>query len=424
MPGPANLTIQGDVYTGDINQRAVNTPSLVSPYTQDIDDDVSVSGGNLLARWQKILSSSSDFTVQAYYDRTAREDVYSYEKRDTFDLDFQHRFAPADAHDILWGGRYSCAIDDIASRYILEFDPEKSKDHLLSAFIQDEISIVEKTFWLILGSKFEHNDFSGYEIQPSGRLLWIPHSEHRFWAAASRAVRSPSRVEHDGHLTVMMLPSPSPFVPYPIKVTIDGDTSFDSEILMAYEAGYRFIPASNFSLDLTFFLNDYDKLQAYVITEPVLNNGFLERSILSVNEGNGNVYGLEASAEWQPAKCLETSLTYSFLNSDATERGVPKHQVSLRTSLTPFDDINMDAWLRYVDDVKASYNTTKGLGMYEINEYVTLDLRIGWHLTKNLELIAVGQNLLDKGHMEFVQEILITPTEIPRSFYGQVKYSF
>jgi len=424
LTGPDDITFQGDFYTGDINQRAVNVPSMVPPYSRVVEDDVNVFGGNLLARWQHVLSSTSDFTLQAYYDRTEREDIYIHEKRDTFDLDFQHLFTPTDGHDILWGVRYRYTHDDLTHPYLLEIDPSSSSDHLFSFFCQDEISIVKEKLWLILGSKFEHNDYSGYEIQPSGRLLWAPHSHHRFWAAVSRAVRTPSRMEHDGRLNVVTVPPSSTFLPFPMQIIIAGDSSFDSEELIAYEAGYRFVPGHGFSLDFSFFFNDYDKLQKQVLALPVLKAGHIERSYFSTNDADGHVYGMELSAAWLPAGWVKTNLAYSFLNTDVTGMSAPKHQVSLRTSLSFAEDVDMDVWLRYVEDTKARRGSSTGMGTYDIDEYVTLDVRMAWRLTGNLELIAVGQNLLDEGHMEFVQEIITLPTEIPRSFYCAVKYSF
>ncbi len=424
LKGPDNLTFQGEFYTGDINQTAVNAPAYVPPYSQVVEDDIDVSGVNLLARWQRILSSTSDFSLQAYYDRTKREDIYIHEKRDCFDLDFQHHFTPANRHELIWGARYSYTHDDFTNQFIAEIDPDSRSAHLFSGFIQDEISIVKEILWLILGSKFEHNDYSGYEIQPSARLLWAPHSDHRFWAAVSRALRNPSRVEHDGRLNVVMVPPSPPSLPFPMKVIIVGNKSFDSEELLAYEGGYRFVPDYDLSLDLSFFFNDYNELQNYAEFAPVLSRGYLERFLFIENDTDGYVYGLEVSAVWQPTKFLKTDLAYSFLNSHVTGMEAPKHQVSLRTSFSPAKNIDMDVWLRYVDDTKTNRSSSIGLGTYDIDDFVTLDLRIAWRLTENLELVAVGQDLLDEGHMEFVQEILISPTAVSRSFYGQIKYLF
>lgn len=419
-----NITVQGDFNIGDINQRAVNAPSLIPDYSQVVEDNVKVSGWNLLARWQRITSSTSNFNLQVYYDNTKREDIYVHEKRDSFDLDFQHQFTGINNHDLIWGVRYRYTKDDFTSPFLMEIDPASRSDDIFSAFIQDEISIVEDKLFLTLGSKFEHNDYSGYEIQPSGRLLWSPHPDHRVWASISRAVRTPSRGEHDGRLLVVTVPPDPPSLPFPMKVIIEGDSSFDSEELIAYEAGYRFVPEDDLSFDFAFFYNDYDELRNDVEGEVVFQEGFLVQPTSLRNDGDGYVYGLEVSTAWQPTKSLKTDLAYSYLNSEVPGMYSPKHQVSLRTNYSLSENFDIDIWLRYVDDFKARRSMPGGIGTYDIDEYVTLDLRMAWHLTKNLELIAAGQNLLDNSHLEFVQEILILPTEVSRSFYGKIKYSF
>lgn len=254
--GPINFTLQGDLYTGNISQQAVNVPLPRPPYRQNVDDDADVSGGNILFRWQRTFSSASNITFQTYYDRTNRNDFYVHEQRDTFDFEFQHRFSPSQNHELIWGGGYRYTADDTTKRYVLDFEPDSRSDNLFNGFLQDEITLIDDSLWMILGAKLEHNNYSGIEIQPSGRLLWTPNAGHKFWTSVSRAVRTPSRVEHDGSLNVAMLPPPSPFMPFPISVTINGDESFDSEKLTAYEAGYRYTPDREISLDIAFFYNN------------------------------------------------------------------------------------------------------------------------------------------------------------------------
>lgn len=424
VSGPANFTFQGDLYLGNIEQNALNVPIQSAPYSIDVEDDVDMSGGNLLFRAQRILSSSSDLTVQAYYDRTSRDDFYVSEERDSFDLELQYRFSPYDDHDFVWGAGYRYTGDDMTKRYVLSFEPDSRSDQLYNTFLQDEITLIDDTLWLILGTKLEHNDYSGFETQPSGRFLWTPHAKHRFWTALSRAVRTPSRVEHDGDLNVATLPPPSPSLPFPIRISLKGDESFEPEELTAYEAGYRFIPDQSYSFDIAFFYNHYEQLQGYKQLAPVVNQGYIDKSLLVVNQGENNVRGFEISAVWQPAEWLKNDISYSYLDSDVQESGMAKNQVSLRTGIDLPNNVDVDFWLRYVDDVKASRSGPIGLELYDIDGHLSLDIRLAWQMNKRLEFSVVGQNLLESGHVEFVQEAFIEPTEIPRSFYAQFRYSF
>jgi len=420
LPGPVDFTVQGDLYKGNINQNVENLPIEVPPYSLDVEEDVDVSGGNLLARWQRTLSLSSDVTIQAYYDRTTRDDFYIYEIRNTLDLDIQHRFSPLDSHDLIWGARYRYTHDDMTERYVMEIDPDSQGDNLFSAFVQDDISLVKNKLWLILGAKFEHNDYTGYEFQPNGRILWSPHPIHRVWTAVSRAVRTPSRGEYDAHLTVGVIP-PTPLIPVPRKISIDGNDDFESETLTAFEAGYRFLPDREFSLDVSIFYNDYDDLEEYVTLLDV-DTGTI--SLVRDNQGSGSVQGLELSVGWQPLQWFKTDISYSYLDTDIAYSIVPEHQFSLRAGLDLPHDLEADIWLRYTGEVDSRQSASSGFVPYNIDAYLTLDIRLAWQVTPNLELIAVGQNLLAGGHMEFIQEAFIEPTEVPRSFYGQVRYKF
>lgn len=422
LPGPVDFTFQGDLYKGRINQSIENLPIAASPYSLDVQEDADVSGGNLLARWQRTLSTYSSVTVQTYYDRTTRDDFYIYEIRDTLDLDIQHRFSPLDGHDLVWGARYRYTHDDTTGRYIMEIDPDSQGDNLFSAFVQDDISLIEDKLWLILGAKFEHNDYTGYEFQPNGRILWSFHPKHRVWTAVSRAVRTPSRGDHDAHLTVGVIPPTPPFMLSPIKISIDGNETFESETLTAFEAGYRFLPDRGFSLDVSIFYNDYDDLEEYVTRPYDPNTGTI--SLVRDNQGSGSVQGLELSAGWQPLQWLKTDIYYSYLDTDISNSIVPEHQFSLRAGLDLPYDLEADIWLRYTGEVEARQSTPGGFVPYNIDAYLTLDIRLAWQVTPNLELSAVGQNLLDRGHMEFIQEAFIEATEVPRSFYAQIRYKF
>jgi len=66
------LTLQGDVYRGETGQRyrfAIGE----SPYQRVFDDDTRLAGGNVLGRWRRALSSTSEMAVQLYYDRSEWE---------------------------------------------------------------------------------------------------------------------------------------------------------------------------------------------------------------------------------------------------------------------------------------------------------------------------------------------------------------
>ncbi len=421
-----SVNLQGDIYQGDINQQ-MTLPCSTEPYCKEKSDDTEVSGGNLVARWQSILSSTSEFTLQAYYDRTERKEAFAHEKRNSFDLDFQHRFSAGTRHDIVWGARYRHTSDDFARNPLVLLDPDSRSDDLYSAFLQDEISLVQNRLKLTLGSKFEHNDYTGHEVQPSLRLLWLPHPNHKLWTSVSRAVRTPSRVENDGTIINEVIPASSTPAGLPVVIKTMGTPGYESEELTAYELGYRFVPNQAFSLDIATFYNDYDNARTVEVGTPVFQGTYIEQPLYFTNTFSAHTYGVEVAGTWQAAKWLKLDLAYSYLVSDFEDGGQlgkePTHQASLRSALTPREDLDLDIWLRYVDNVTAIYVASDN-DLFDIDGYLTLDLRLAWRPTGNWELSLVGQNLLESSHLEFVQESFTRPTEVERSIYGKVTYQF
>lgn len=317
---------------------------------------------------------------------------------------------------------YRLTIDDIEDTLSYAFEPDSRDVNLFSGFLQDDITLVSDKLQLTLGSKFEHNDYTGFEIQPTARLLFTPRPNHSLWAAVSRAVRTPSRGEHDGTVISSVIPPNALFPGSPLTfVGFSGDDDYKSEELIAYEAGYRFRPFEDISLDLAAFINDYDHLRTI---EPV--------SLTSFEIGNklhGYTYGLELAADYRMMDWWRLQAGYTFIKldleldnssgdttSEAQEHESPQHQFSLRSSMDLPYHIELDLWLRAVDNLDAK----------QVSSYTTCDLRLAWSPIQNLELALVGRNLFEGRHLEFKQELLnsASSSEIERSIYGKVTWRF
>jgi iron complex outermembrane receptor protein len=413
-----SFTFQGDIYTGNQDENYL-VPTTTFPFATSIKSTDTVSGGNLLGRWAHSFSADSQLTVQAYYDRTERDSPIFSEDRDTGDIDLQHRFAWGDRQDVVWGLGFRSTHDDVKNSLNVSLLPDHRTLNLYSAFAQDEISIVPERLRLTLGSKFEHNDFTGFEIQPSARVLWTPGYSQTFWASVSRAVRTPSRAESDIRL------NPAPPVPLPPgSITILGNPDMVSEKLIAYEFGYRVQPINQLKLDLTAFYNDYDDLRTLEPTTP----GPVSPSRVA-NKLFGESYGTEVSATAQLTKRWRLQGSYSYLEvqlhrkagsldtttEKATEGSSPRNQFFVRSLFDLGWNIEFDSTLRYVDVLPAP----------KIPSYLTLDLRLAWSPRQNLEFAVVGQNLLDDRHPEFAPTFVGTQkTEVERSVYGTVLWRF
>ena len=166
-------------------------PTPVAPFVQVLEEDLTAHGGNVLARWTRRFTARSDLALQAYVDYAARSQPSSFGRIGvtTFDLDFQHHFPLGGRQDVIWGLSYRRIADDVTGAFPVSFDPAERTVNLVTGFVQDEIVLVPDQLSLNVGSKFEHNDYTGFELQPTGRILWTPGLSTTIWGAVSRAVR-------------------------------------------------------------------------------------------------------------------------------------------------------------------------------------------------------------------------------------------
>jgi iron complex outermembrane receptor protein len=421
-----HLTFQGDFYDGNTGWR-LTTPTLTAPFSETRDLDANFTGGNFLSRWTRRFDEKSDLTLQFYYDLT-RTELDLREIRHTIDVDFQHRFPWGGRQELVWGIEYRLTRDDIRDTFNFSFNRDSRTSHLVSGFLQDEIVLLRDRLRLVVGSKFEANDYSGFEIQPNLRLLWTPHERHAFWASVSRAVRTPTRADEDVRFNIQAFEGPG----IPILLRVFGNRAINAEDLLAAETGYRVWPTDRLSLDLALFFNRYTNLRTAEPGSPFLESGpppqHVVVPVILANKMDGIVYGAEFCADWTIFDWWRVVGVYSFLRihldldddslsagSLDDEKRSPEHQVSLRTMFDLPWNLELDAWFRYVD----------GLPALSVGHYVTLDLRLGWRPVKNLEVSVVGQNLLDNHHLEFRPTALSTQaTEVERSVYGKLLWSF
>lgn len=414
------MTFQGDIYDGYTGQRNILADPFAPPFfTNVLNNDFHVAGGNILHRWTHEISDDSDWSLQTYIDRTERELVNNgfREDRNTIDVDFQHRFPLGDRHSVIWGLGYRYTEDFIRNvPPTFVFNPSKRPVDLFSYFIQDEISLLPDELYLTLGSKFLHSDFTPFEIQPTARLLWAPTERHAIWGAVSRAVRTPSRSEQDVSL---VLPGPmdlSPFLPPPTFNAITGSRAFESEDLLAWEAGIRAQPVDYFSWDLATYYHQYKNLTSTSVGTPYAL-GPMGPSFLPLVLGNatsGNTYGFELTGTLELTSTWDLTGAYSLLrmdlDGDRAEGESPRNQGYVRSSWDLGHCWELDIFGRYVDS----------LPTYGVGSYFLADVRLGCNVTQNLEVELVGRHLFDPQHAEFGFDGFTgnVATEVQQEFYG------
>lgn len=421
------LTLQGDAYEGRMNHifGAFNFPP---PSIVPVTDTERVNGENILGRWSHPFAESNDLTLQMYYDRTERKAAIFNENLDIFDLDAQHHFGLFDEHrnDFVWGLGYRFSVDHIGNTPTVAFNPSNPNTKLFSAFVQDEITLVPQRLQLTLGSRFEHNDYTGFEFQPDARLRWTPADKHTIWAAFSRALRTPS--EADEFVRLNQVVAPGVFAPVAVPVTVYGNQNAPSEEELSYQSGYRVEATPTLSFDTAIFYNTYSHLRDEAPgpspTQPI-STPFLPLHL--ENKLSGETYGVELAPTWEPVEGLRFQPSYSLLKSHfrgpdamtiANDTGQsPQQQASLRTSVDLPHDVSLDCTLRYVDRLQSP--------AFRISSYVAFDVRLGWRPTKHLELAVVGQNLGSAHHAEFHPTFIGTQvTEVRPGGYAKVTWYF
>jgi iron complex outermembrane receptor protein len=426
------LTFQGDVYHGVEDAGGAGEEDL--------------SGGNILGRWTHETANGSSMNLQIYYDHTYLSQPYPAsppaqyytgfpataltDDLNTDDAEFQYQFTAGIRQQFIWGLEYR-ATQELNQGLFVQFLPRQLDQNLYSGFLQDQIMLVP-TMSLIVGSKLEHNDFTGFEVEPNIRWQWNPQPQQLVWSAVSRAVRTPSRYDRDLLVPTGLTNAPPPYV-FPTEY-LKGSRNFDSETVIAYEFGYRATFGSQWSGSLSTFFNDYDHLGSTTATATTAVYPF-PLPVYFQNNLRGSTQGLEISSTFQPLDWWKFHAGYDLLlehlhvragQVDATgglgDTADPKGQIFLRSSLDLPRGITLDNAVRWVDALHIDNGPNGGPAVGVVPAYWQLDSRLAWKATRKLTLSLVGQNLLHEYHVEYGYP---SPerTEITRSVYARFTWN-
>jgi iron complex outermembrane receptor protein len=427
------FTFQGDTYHS-WDGETLSVPTLAAPYSSTFFNTGDYSGGNLLGRWTHNFSGSS-ISLQTYFDRTNYSDASLFvDHESVYDIDFQHDFHVGQRHEIVWGAGYRSIQDRNGSTFTVAVTPSMRNYNQFSAFAQDEISFLDKTLRITVGSKFEHNDFTGFEVEPNIRFVDSIRKNQSIWGAISRAVRTPAITEEGLRLNEAVVPPGAPPFnsPLPVIEAVYGSDQFKSEDLLAYEVGYRVQATSTLSADIAGFYNNYSNLRTAEPGTPFVEGSPTPADLvfpfLAENKMSGGTYGIEPFVDWKALPRWKLFGSYSYLemnirkNADSLDPTAdlpngenPKHQFYFRSSLDLPKHIEQDVSVRYVDQLPS----------LNIPSYSSLDAGVRWSPVPNLVLSFDGQNWLDKRHIEFIPDFINTvPTVVARTYYGAITWTF
>jgi len=423
------LTVQGDLFQA---HEASTLETLFSddlPREEIINDTTTVRAGNLLGRWIHTFSKGSSTSLQVYFDRYNRREGGSRDIRNTIDVDFQHHLTFGSRHDVVWGAGCRISGDNITPGYDFLYIPARRNDRLFSSFFQDEVKL-SRSLWLTVGSKVEHNSYSGFEYEPSARLVWALNDRHTVWASASRAIRQPARNDFDIQDDLSTFPLPNGGFGV---VGVKGNLSRQSESLRDFEVGYRAQISKLLSLDITTFTSYYQHLATEEPGEPfftVLPPVHLVLPLFTDDDAHGHSYGVEVFASWRVSDRWKLSPGGSFIqmnvagNPDSHDPNVahivnetPKHMFQVRSFVNLTRRLDWDSSLSYVGRLGAGKSES-------IPSYNRLDTRLGWKIGEFVELSIVGQNLLTPRHSEFPDEDGILHSLVTRKIFGKLTWHF
>lgn len=399
----SRVTLQGDLYDGRIEQ--------LTPLGQPNPGDIAVSGGNVIAKWSHTVSERSHVAVQLYYDRTHRDIPHLFgEDLDIYDLDLQHQARLGARHDVVWGLGYRLMNDRVANSPVLAFVPAHVTRQWFTGFVQDEIAVVPDRWHIALGTKVEHNDYTGFEIEPSGRASWQLSPSGLLWAAVSRALRTPSRIDRE-----FFAPAQPPYF-------LAGGPGFHSEEELAYELGYRH-QHGVLALSVATFYNRYYGLRSIEQVNPPAPT-----PIVLGNGQDGESYGAELTAEYWLTNEWRMRAGYTELrihiwpkpgstdrSRGAGESQTPDRQFFLHSSLELPAHLRLDTGLRAIGEIATA----------SVPAYAELSARVTWQPTASLAVSAVGQNLFHDRHEEL--QLRAQPPDyrqIARGVYGSVEWRF
>jgi len=361
----------------------------------------------IMAKIEKDVSKDSKMHLTAYYDHMANNQMlYVVEKEDRYDIDFQHILDINPYNRFTWGLGYRYICDQIDPDAPFSFNRPSWSRSITSAFIQHKWSLSPDYIIMTIGSKFEYNEFTGFEQQPGLKILWLPSNGHAIWGAVSKAVRTPARIDLNADMNFG----------YIYK---KGNPDLESEVLTAYEIGYRTEAIKNVHIDIAAFYNEYDKLRRMASEDGC--------TFIADNQMDGETYGGEFVINWDVLRnsryikkwTLKNAWSFIRLNmhqldnklstvEQLREGNYPRNMVSCHSKMDIMDNVQFDMAVKYVEALKE----------YEIPTYIKTDCRFSYKLSNHLQCQIIGQNIQDPAHPEY------SSVELKRLIFGRVVFQY
>ena len=412
----STISVTGDFAYLREDERQI-LPVLTAPYEETIDNLSKVRSAYLSALWTRHVDENNRFDLRVSFSDEQRKTTVFNETHRLYELEFQHEYL-MENQVLLWGMFYRLSQTEMAETEFLSFDPRRRESQLVSFFVQDEISLKEDELSLTIGSKFEHNDFTGFEFQPTARLAWTPVEKYTIWTAVSRAVQTPAQGFTDIRLRNDVLTDPPLLAGTPSWVI--GNDDLEAEVLYAYELGIRGKLSDRFTADLALFYNDYHTQKSF---DQQGVNARLDNFLYSQS------YGAELALNYQVKDYWILKGSYSYIKVDGKikqestdpfsiddiEGGAPNHMLKLQSLWQINKSWHLYSSFYYLDNVTST----------DTESIFDCDLSLNWQASKSLSFSLQGRHLLDSSQQHFSSRFVgIDASNIERSVALFVNYSF
>jgi iron complex outermembrane receptor protein len=425
-----SLTIEGEAVRGNAGEMLTSVVSISPPVNATLDLRDLFSGWSVLGRWTRVMSRRSESSLQVYFDRSNRGDGTYAIGLNTLDLDFQHHMNWGGRQDLVWGLEFRTNSDHIAPTLRVSLSPADLTTRIFSALVQDEIAIRPDRLYVNLGTKFEHEYYNGFNLQPTARITWTPDDGDMFWAAISGAQSTPSQGAASIRFNYDVFPGPDNL---PALISLFGNPKSKNERLTAIEAGYRKQLSTVLSFDAAAFFNQYRDLISEEPGSPVLEaNPPPEHLLIPIylsNQLHGETHGIEMFANVKLASRWTLSPGYAFLTMHL-HPGAGSMDVTTGPQ-TEGDSPNQQAQLRSQVNLPRHWQWTTSayfvgrLTAPKIPSYTRLDTNLAWQLSDKISLGLVGQNLLKNLHQEYSgPDLTVLPSLVRRSAYARLTWRF
>ncbi|WP_231117032.1 TonB-dependent receptor plug domain-containing protein [Pseudodesulfovibrio alkaliphilus] len=372
------LSLQGEISGARIDDGAAGTPHVHDPRSKN-----SYTGFGQFT-WDRATGLDAGISLRTSYSREQEAIGDLTGTFNTADLEVQYAAGQAGIHLLTLGAGTRYAWDEFSQGHRVSIARNDASSFESNAFIQDKITILPGSLFFIAGSKFDLFDSGTLEIQPTARLLHTrPDSE--IWMAVSRAVRADTRWQRGGSYTLR---------DHGVEYTVIAPNNLGTEEMISYEAGYRCDISSDLRLDLSLYVNEYNRLTR-------LEFDHVNRTARFENTLRGTAYGMETLADWRAAQWLTLRPSLCLINQRIHSRDEPpkgdsmpekgtQGELKIQALTTPWEGVGFDLLAAYTD------SPTDPL----VDGFFSLDIHASWRCTDTLLLEIIGRNLTGP-HQQF-----------------------